>query len=291
MGSRASSRHQPGESTIDGHPKPTCVPPAAFHTLSTACSSPDLADLFHPAATSRLRASGGSSPDLTVTTSSVVRASAPLAPSPAAGLTRRRRRASRRPRGLLQAGIRSTAGGVNPAVARVPSCVSAPSGSLRQSCQRGERRLRSRSWSAGARSAPVNEPSACRSTDDLDALSLDHPPVRASWPAPPVELPRRTGTRPVITQRTVTAAERRTLRARGVPRPWRAQVRGWSWASTSTSVVAPDTSCGKAAISLWTPRRAPRESARFARRRRCHDRCARTSRYSGAPAQPAAAAD
>jgi len=64
--------------------------------------------------------------------------------------------------------------------ARVPSCVSAPSGSLRQSWRRDERPLRSRSWLAGARSAPVNEPSACRSTDDLDALSLDHPPVRAS---------------------------------------------------------------------------------------------------------------
>jgi hypothetical protein len=67
-----------------------------------------------------------------------------------------------------------------PYVARVPSCACAPSGSLRQSWRRGERPLRSRSWLPGARSAPDNEPSACRSTDDLDALSLDHPPVRAS---------------------------------------------------------------------------------------------------------------
>jgi len=45
----------------DGHPRPTYVPPSAFRTLSTACSSHCLADLFHPAATSRFRAPGVSS--------------------------------------------------------------------------------------------------------------------------------------------------------------------------------------------------------------------------------------
>jgi hypothetical protein len=75
----------PASPRFDGHPRPTCVPPPAFRTLSTACSSLDLAGLFHPAATSRLLASGVSSPDLSGSTSSVVRASAPLAPSPAAG--------------------------------------------------------------------------------------------------------------------------------------------------------------------------------------------------------------
>jgi hypothetical protein len=85
MGSRTSSRRQPCESTADGHPRPVYVPPSAFHTLSTACSSHCLADLFHPAATSRFLASGGSSPDLTVPTSSMGLASAPLAPSPAVG--------------------------------------------------------------------------------------------------------------------------------------------------------------------------------------------------------------
>jgi len=100
LGSPTSSRPQPCESTADEHPRPIYVPPSAFHTLSTACSSPNLADLFHPAATSRFPAPGVSSPDLTGTTSSVARAFAPLAPSPAAGLTRRRRRASRRPQGL-----------------------------------------------------------------------------------------------------------------------------------------------------------------------------------------------
>jgi len=75
----------PASPRSGGHPRPTCVPPAAFRTLSTACSSLDLAGFFHPAATSRLLASGASSPDLSGSTSSMVRASAPLAPSPAAG--------------------------------------------------------------------------------------------------------------------------------------------------------------------------------------------------------------
>ena len=57
-GSLTSSRHQPCESTTGRHPRPTFVPPSAFHTLSTACSSHCLADLFHPAATSRFRAPG-----------------------------------------------------------------------------------------------------------------------------------------------------------------------------------------------------------------------------------------
>jgi hypothetical protein len=75
----------PASPRFDGHPRPTCVPPPAFHTLSTGCSSHCLAGLFHPAATSRLLASGASSPDLSGSTSSVARASSPLAPSPAAG--------------------------------------------------------------------------------------------------------------------------------------------------------------------------------------------------------------
>jgi hypothetical protein len=60
-GSSTSSRHQHRESTSGGRPEPTSVPPSAFHTLSTACSSQCLAGLFHPAATSRFRASGVSS--------------------------------------------------------------------------------------------------------------------------------------------------------------------------------------------------------------------------------------
>jgi hypothetical protein len=71
-----------------------------------------------------------------------------------------------------QAGIRSVDGGVSSGAARVPSCASAPSGSLRQSWGRGERPLRSRSWSTGARSAPVNEPSASR-FETISRLLLD----------------------------------------------------------------------------------------------------------------------
>jgi len=85
LGSPTSSRHQSGESTHSEHPKLAFVPSSAFHALSTVCSSLDLADLFHPAATSRFLAPGGSSPDLSATTSSVALAFAPLAPSPAAG--------------------------------------------------------------------------------------------------------------------------------------------------------------------------------------------------------------
>ena len=85
LGSPTSSRHQPCESTASGHPRPAYVPPSAFHTLSTACSSLDLADLFHPAATSRFLAPGASSPGPSVTTSSVALAFAPLAPPPVAG--------------------------------------------------------------------------------------------------------------------------------------------------------------------------------------------------------------
>jgi len=77
-------------------------------------------------------------------------------------------------------GSAAPTGVLPPMDARVPSCASAPSGSLHQSGVRGWRPLRSRSWLSGARSAPANEPSAYRSTGDLDALSLDHPPVRAS---------------------------------------------------------------------------------------------------------------
>jgi len=42
----------------DRVPVPAYVPPAAFRTLSTACSSSHLAGLFHPAATSEVPSSG-----------------------------------------------------------------------------------------------------------------------------------------------------------------------------------------------------------------------------------------
>ena len=183
MGSLTSSRHQSSESTADEHPRLVYVPSAAFHTLSTAYSSLYLAGLFHPAATSRFLAPGGSSPDLSGSTSSVARAFAPLAPSPAAGCPTTPESVASTSRPSPRPGSAAASRVLPLDAARVPSCAFAPSGSLRQSGRRDERLLRSWSWLRGAHSAPLSEPSASRSTDDLDALSLDHPPVRASWPA------------------------------------------------------------------------------------------------------------
>jgi hypothetical protein len=45
------------------HPSPASVPPSAFLTLSTVCSSPNLAGLFHPAAASEVHSSGASPDD------------------------------------------------------------------------------------------------------------------------------------------------------------------------------------------------------------------------------------
>jgi len=138
----------PASPRFDGHPRPTCVPPSAFRTLSTACSSLDLAGLFHPAATSRLRASGGSSPDLTGSTSSVARSSSPLAPSPAAGCPATPESVASTSRPCSRPGSAAPAALLTPTLPVSPRALPAPSGSLRQSWRRGERLLRSRSWSA-----------------------------------------------------------------------------------------------------------------------------------------------
>jgi hypothetical protein len=161
VGSPTSSRHQSGESTHSEHPKLAFVPSSAFHALSTVCSSLDLADLFHPAATSRFLAPGGSSPDLTATTSSVALAFAPLAPSPAAGCPTTPESVASTSRPSPGRDPQHPTEGLAPPIARVPSCASAPSGSLHQSWRRSYRPLRSRSWLLGAHSAPLNEPSAC----------------------------------------------------------------------------------------------------------------------------------
>jgi hypothetical protein len=58
LGFLPPSRHQ-WWSPLGGElPSLAYVPPPAFRTLSTACSSAHLAGLFHPAATSGIRASG-----------------------------------------------------------------------------------------------------------------------------------------------------------------------------------------------------------------------------------------
>jgi len=56
---RPSTRLQRSESTTRRAPTLTFVPPTAFLALSTAYSSPHLAGLFHPAATSGVHPSGG----------------------------------------------------------------------------------------------------------------------------------------------------------------------------------------------------------------------------------------
>jgi len=79
--------------------RPTSVPSAAFRTLSTAYSSLYLADLFHPAATSRIPLRG-SSPDPAAPPR---RWPCPLAVGAASlsPVARRRQATSRRPQDLV----------------------------------------------------------------------------------------------------------------------------------------------------------------------------------------------
>jgi hypothetical protein len=142
-GSPTSSRHQLRESTSGGHPEPTFVPPSAFHTLSTACSSQRLAGLFHPAATSRFRAPGVSS-----LVPAVPPRRWPLPP-------RRWRRPPVTGCPMTPAGVASTsrsssgpgsaapAEGLAPLDARFPSCALLLRASLHQSRERRYRSLRS----------------------------------------------------------------------------------------------------------------------------------------------------
>jgi hypothetical protein len=97
LGFLPSSRRHHEESTHTGHPEPDFVPPAAFRTLSTVCSSSCLAHLFRCAAVSRVLAPGVCSSD---------RAAPPRGgryPLAVGGVhlpVARRQRTSRRPQGL-----------------------------------------------------------------------------------------------------------------------------------------------------------------------------------------------
>jgi len=62
LGFHSPSRRQSEESTTREASRPRFVPPSAFRTPSTVCSSSDLAGLFHPATTSGIRSSGSSPP-------------------------------------------------------------------------------------------------------------------------------------------------------------------------------------------------------------------------------------
>jgi hypothetical protein len=74
-GFRASSRYR-GASTSHGVSRSRYVPSSDFLCLSTVCSAPRLAGLFHPATTYRLRLSRGFTPPRSASLSS--RAAAPM---------------------------------------------------------------------------------------------------------------------------------------------------------------------------------------------------------------------
>ena len=111
----------PRSPLTDGGPASVYVPPAAFRTLSTACSSSNLARLFRRAAMSRVLAPGVSSHDPAAPTR--------RRPLPSRRWRRRlpvarRQRTSRRPQGLApNRGPQCPARFLGALVTRVPSCV------------------------------------------------------------------------------------------------------------------------------------------------------------------------
>lgn len=100
-------------------PRPHFVPPSAFLTPSTACSSIGLAGLFHPAATSRIRSSGVFPP---AQPSELVarRALVPVDPIPLPAFPQAPGTSSPAFRACLRAGIRRDTPGVSRSVARSP---------------------------------------------------------------------------------------------------------------------------------------------------------------------------
>ena len=122
LGSRPSSRPEHVESTSCRGSHPGYVPPAAFRTLSTACSSSCLARLFHRAAMSRVLAPGVSSSDLAAPPRRWPLPSRRWRPSPA-GCPAPAKVASTSG-SCLQTGIRSAPRALSsPRDTRVPSCV------------------------------------------------------------------------------------------------------------------------------------------------------------------------
>lgn len=111
----------PKSPLTDRRPAPVYVPPSAFRTLSTACSSSNLARLFHRAAVSRVLAPGVSSRGPA--------ASPRRRPLPSRRWRRRLpvarlQRTSRRPQGLApNLGPQCPADFLSPHGTRVPSCV------------------------------------------------------------------------------------------------------------------------------------------------------------------------
>jgi hypothetical protein len=164
---------------LAGHPEPDDVPPAAFRTLSTACSSPCLARLFRRAAVSRVSLQGFDSSD---------RAVPPRRwPSPS-------RRWRRPPAGCpAPANVASTSGScsrpesavsdevVHPAVTRVPSCVFISLGRFTGTWAVPSHVLRSRPSWCGAACAPDRDPQ--RIDQFLRVASVPRGCSRSSFPA------------------------------------------------------------------------------------------------------------
>jgi hypothetical protein len=104
----------PASPLVGEHPELTYVPSAAFLALSTAYSSLNLADLFHPAATSRFRA-----PEVSSLEPAVPPRRWPLPPRrwlrPPVPVARHASRRRVDLEVLIRSEIRSTGGGFSPA--------------------------------------------------------------------------------------------------------------------------------------------------------------------------------
>jgi hypothetical protein len=180
VGFLSSSRRQSSESTQQRASRLAFVPSAAFRALSTAYSSLYLADLFHPAATSRILAPGFL-PRPSCTASS------------AAMSSRRWRRVSIAGCPATPSHVASTSGPCSR-----PGSAAPPRGVSPASAPVSHRACLLRTLAADLapavnggsihdlpRTARVLHALALtyRSTDSFDALSLDHPSVRGFRPA------------------------------------------------------------------------------------------------------------
>ena len=156
LGFVPSSRRHRGSPLSDGRPRPVYVPPTAFRTLATVCSSPDFARLFHRAAMSRVLAPGV---DLTNQPHHLVGDRCPRAVSAVRLPVSRLQRTVRDLRALLRS------------VSYYPSCFSTPSGFGPRIWEAPSRLLRSRPSRYGTACPPHRWPPASQSIRVLLPLS------------------------------------------------------------------------------------------------------------------------
>ncbi len=187
-----------------GHPEPDGVPPAAFRTLSTACSSPCLARLFRRAAVSRVSLQGFVSSD---------RAAPPRRwPLPS-------RRWRRSPAGCpAPANVASTSGScsrpesvvsdevVHPAVTRVPSCVFKLPRAFHRDLGRAIARPPLAALMVRCCVCPVPVTLSVSISPCASPLSPEAVPVRASWPSSQLPFPRG----PSVLERLIATADERS---------------------------------------------------------------------------------